>query len=186
MVLARYWTQKSPRRHQTTLQHLQQDLIPKLKLLRPRSWRSWKSNFFFFSVNVDLLSGEEKETEHRWWPRLQRPWTEAPKLLRCSWESWAWSGAWRCRAHLLSDGISYLFFCSRIFYMRCIPLHGSEQRRAGMQMRQKNDCMAVGVAFWHWHQSEGFTDGNQESLCPCLLLLEDRIARPSLQFGFSF
>lgn len=67
MVLARYWSQKSPRRHQTTLQHLQQDLIPKLKLLRPRFLKELEvSTFFFFSVYVDLLSGEEKETEHRW------------------------------------------------------------------------------------------------------------------------
>lgn len=67
MVLARYWTQKSPRSHQTTLQHLQQDLIPKLKLFRPRFLKELEvSIFFFFRVYVDLLSGEEKETQHRW------------------------------------------------------------------------------------------------------------------------
>lgn len=66
MVLARYWSQKSPRRHQTTLQHLQQDLIPKLKLLRPRFLKELEvSTFFFFQCVCSLAKwgGERNRTQ---------------------------------------------------------------------------------------------------------------------------
>ena len=55
MVLTRHLTQKPPRRCQAALQHLQQDLIPRSKLLRSRFLHEVKE--FFSSVYVDLLNG---------------------------------------------------------------------------------------------------------------------------------